>query len=181
MKWTALFPVIIAAALLSPNGTDAQEPAAGSRWSVGTSLTYHIVRIYPLHINYRYSEFSEFFFGPAYQGWESGTVTADGYTLLLGYRHYLWRNLHVELELWPSWNRLHSSVTGSHYPGWELWAEPKVGYKFDVTRNLYLHPNPGIGFGIFRTNRPPHFGEEVNSPIFVPQLIVGWRFSRSCA
>jgi hypothetical protein len=165
--------------LATPLAASAQEHEAerpGTGWSVGTSLTYHIVRIYPLHINYRHSESGEFFFGPAYQGWQSGTITAHAYTLLVGYRHYLRRNLHVELELWPAWNRLHSSVTDSHYPGWELWAEPKEGYKFHLTRNLYLHPNPGVGFGIFRTNRPPRFGEDVDTPIFVPQLILGWRF-----
>jgi hypothetical protein len=40
----------------------------------------------------------------------------------------------------------------------------------------YLQPAPGIGFGIFRTNPPPNFGEEIETPIFVPQLIVGRRF-----
>jgi hypothetical protein len=177
MKRKGVLPVLVVGALLLPIVAEAQEARAPeSRWSMGVSLTYHIVRIYPVHVNYRHSERSEVFFGPAYQGWESGNLTADGYTLLLGYRHYLWRNFHAELELWPAWNRLHSSVTDARYPGWELWAEPKIGYKLNLGRNLYLHPNPGIGFGIFRTNRPPGFADEVDSPIFVPQLILGWRF-----
>lgn len=177
MRWWSVLVGLLVGVLLSPVATRGQHPPAGaSRWSVGVSLTYPLVRIYPIHINYRHSERSEFFFGPAYQAWESGTLTADGYTLLLGYRHYLWRNLAVEMELWPAWNRLHSSETGEHYPGWELWAEPKIGYKIELGQNLYLLPSPGIGFGIFRTNRPPGFRENVESPIVVPQVILGWRF-----
>ncbi|TVR54819.1 MAG: hypothetical protein EA421_07685 [Gemmatimonadales bacterium] len=153
---------------------EAADDAAG--WSVGTSLTYPIVRIYPLHINRRIDAQREVFFGPAYQNWTSGTITAQSYTLVMGYRHYLWRELHVELELWPAWGRWHSSVTDRNYPGWELWAEPKIGYRFHLTRNLYLQPAPGVGFGIFRTNRPPRFDEDIESPIFVPQVILGVRF-----
>ena len=145
-------------------------------WSVGTSLTYPVVRIYPFHINRRLDARREIFFGPAYQGWTSGTITSDVYNIVVGYRHYLWRGLHVELELWPGWGHWYSTVTDRRYPGWELWAEPKIGYRFHLTPRLYLQPAPGVGFGIFRTNRPPRFGEDIDSPIFVPQLILGVKF-----
>jgi len=69
---------------------------------VGTSVTYPMVRIYPLHINYRYAESSELFFGPAYQNFRSGSITSNAYTLIIGYRHYLWRERNGEIELWPA-------------------------------------------------------------------------------
>ncbi len=161
-------------------GLSAQTPdAAGpgeAGWSVSTSLTYPIVRIFPVHINRRLDAQREVFFGPAYQNWTSGTITVQTYALLVGYRHFLWRGLHVELELWPAWGPWYSSVTDRDHRGWELWAEPKIGYRFNLTRNLYLQPAPGVGFGIFRTNRPPRFDEDIDSPIFVPQLMLGVRF-----
>lgn len=40
----------------------------------------------------------------------------------------------------------------------------------------YIQPAPGIGFGIFRTNRLPRFDEDIESLIFVPQLMVGVKF-----
>lgn len=175
MGWKAVF-IVTAGMLLFPASVVAREPASKSKWSVGTSLTYPIARIYQMHIDYRIGKSSEVFFGPGYQNFQSGSITSNAYTLIMGYRHYLWREFHVELELWPAWNRMHSSVTDTHYPGWELWAEVKTGYKFYLTRNLYVHPVPGVGFGIFRTNRPPRFSEDIDSPIFTPQIIVGWRF-----
>ena len=72
---------------------------------------------------------------------------------------------------------MYSNVNGSYHPGWELWAEAKVGYTVDFADDrLFLHPAPGIGFGVFQTNPPPNFHDEIESPIFVPQLLVGVRF-----
>ncbi|TVR60616.1 MAG: hypothetical protein EA422_13595 [Gemmatimonadales bacterium] len=162
--------------LAQPPQTPRPAESDEAGWSVGTSLTYPVVRIFPVHINRRLDARREIFFGPAYQGWTSGTITSDVYNILLGYRHYLWRGLHVELELWPGWGHWYSTVTDRRYAGWELWAEPKIGYRFHLTPRFYLQPAPGVGFGIFRTNRPPRFDEDIDSPIFVPQLILGVKF-----
>ncbi len=70
----------------------------------------------------------------------------------------------------------YSHVTEEYYPGWEMWAEIKAGYTFDLLAGRsYLQVAPGIGFGLFRTNTPPGFEEEIESPIFVPQVIIGMR------
>jgi hypothetical protein len=160
-------------------GVVAQEPEAvrsGRGWSIGTSLTYPIARIYQIHIGYRLDDRNELFFGPAYQNFRSGSITSHAYTLILGHRYYVWRELHLETELWPAINRMYSTATDSHYPGVELWAELKVGYDVPLCRGLYLKPSPGVGFGVLRTNRPPSFDEDIKSPIFAPQLMVGVTF-----
>ncbi|MBN1859659.1 hypothetical protein JW848_10735 [Candidatus Bipolaricaulota bacterium] len=179
--WKTVLTGVAAGMLLFSDCSGAQEAtseevASNSRWSVGVSLTYPIARIYQALINYRLGEISQVFFGPAYQNFQSGSITSNAYTLIVGYRHRLWKDLHGEIELWPAWNRMYSSVTDTYYPGWELWAEVKVGYTFHLTRNLYLHVAPGIGFGIFRTNPPPRFEEDIRSPSFAPQIILGWGF-----
>jgi len=154
---------------------EAQEEEGSSRWGVGTSLTYPIVRIYQLHLTYAVGDRQELTFGPCFQNYRHTSFTAQAYTLLLGYRHYVWRGLHVEAELYPAYNNMRSHVTGSDYPGLELWSEIKVGYRFHFNDRWYIQPAPGIGFGIFQSNPPPGFWDEIQSPIFVPQLILGFK------
>ena len=151
----------------------AQDTGNSSEWSVATSLTYPIVRIYQVHISYNPGGNHEYFFGPAYQNFKSGSITSHAMTLILGYRYYVWRNLHLEAELWPAYNPMYSDLTESTYRGVEIWGEIKIGYKISFYRNLFIQPAPGIGFGILRTNEPPDFNEGINSPIFVPQLLIG--------
>jgi hypothetical protein len=174
MKRTLLLATVLGAALLALAGKAFGQTAdRRPRWSAGTSLTYPIVRIYQIHLGYRVDDRHEVFFGPAYQNFESGRITSHAYTFLLGCRYYLWKGLNLEVELWPAYNSMYSSLTDSRYPGVELWGEIKIGYKLGIHRNLFLQPAPGLGFGIFRTNRPPKLEEDLTSPIFVPQLIVG--------
>jgi hypothetical protein len=167
--------VIIAGVLLFSTPLMAGNSDGHSKWSIGTSLTYPIAQIYQIHINHALNERHELFFGPAYQNFESGSITSHAFTLILGYRNYIWKNLHIEVELWPAWNRMYSSITGSYYPGTEMWSEIKLGYTFNVYGRMFIQPAPGIGFGIFRTNKPPDFSNAIKSPVFAPQVILGVR------
>jgi hypothetical protein len=173
VKNTILLSGVLLALLVGDGEVHGQTADRAPRWSIGTSLTYPIARIYQIHIGYRLDERHELIFGPAYQNFESRSITSHAYTLLLGYRYYAWKGLNLEVELWPAWNNMYSDVTDSRYPGVELWTEIKVGYKLQVYRDLFLQPAPGVGFGVFRTNRPPRFEEDIKSPSFAPQLILG--------
>jgi hypothetical protein len=167
------FLLILITSFLYSTPSIAQDSEDISGWSIGTSLTYPIAEIYQLHINYRFDERHEILFGPAYQNFKSGDIRSHAYTLLIGYRYYIWKGLHVETEFWPAYNRMYSEVTDSYYPGIELWGEFKIGYTFNLGQKLFLQPAPGLGFGLMRTNRPPNFSEDITSPIFTPQLILG--------
>jgi len=163
--------------LLGAPTLEAQEDASRSRWSVSTSLTFPIVRIYQVYFNYRIDDRNELSFGPAFQNFRHESFTSNAYTLILGYRRYVTDHVSVEAEIYPAYNRLYSHVTESYHPGWELWAEAKVGYTWNLADDrIFLHPAPGIGFGIFQSNPPPNFHDEIESPIFVPQVLVGVRF-----
>lgn len=152
----------------------AQETEDLSKWSVGTSLTYPFAEIYIIHINYMLNESHEVFFGPGFQNFKHESFTANAFTLVLGYRYYFLNYLNIEAEIYPAFNNLYSTVTKSYYPGFEMWSEIKIGYRIHFLKNkMYLHPAPGIGFGVFQTNRPPNYDNEIESPIFVPQLIIG--------
>lgn len=175
LKRKLLFPafLVFGLILIVHDSALAQDTGNSSEWSVASSLTYPIAQIYQIHISYNPGGNHEYIFGPVFQNFKSGSITSNTVTLILGYRYYMWRNLHLEAELWPAYNPMYSDVTASTYGGVEIWGEIKIGYKFSFYRNLFIQPAPGIGFGIFRTNKPPNFNEDINSPIFAPQLIIG--------
>ncbi len=157
-----------------------------NRWSLETSLTFPVVRIYMLKFFYEHSDRVELGFGPAFQNWkntdESFIGQANAFTLVLSYRYYFWKNFNAEIEFWPAWNHFESFVDGKTYKGPELWVEYKVGYKWDFAQRFYLNIQPGIGHALWLQQDWPGvdkkpYGEFVKgSVIFVPQVLVGWRF-----
>ncbi len=158
-----------------------------SLWSAETSLTFHIVRIYMLKFSYKYSDRVELGIGPAFQNWknedESFLGQANAYTLLLSCRYYFWNKFHVELEFWPAWNRFESFIDNNTYKGLELWVEYKLGYRVDMGQRFYLNIQPGIGHPVWMQNKWPgveeydNFFELIrNETIFVPQVLLGFRF-----
>ena len=170
-----------------PNLTGTEKSdSSENRWSLETSLTFPMVRIYMLKIFYEYSDRVELGFGPAFQNWkntdESFIGQANAYTLVLSYRYYFWKNFNAEIEFWPAWNHFNSFVDGKTYKGPELWVEYKVGYKWDFAQRFYLNIQPGIGHALWLQQDWPGvdkkpYGEFVKgSVIFVPQVLVGWRF-----
>ncbi|MBN2414154.1 hypothetical protein JXQ31_20940 [candidate division KSB1 bacterium] len=154
----------------------AQTEKTRSKWGFGTSITYPLANIYLVHINFKLNEKHKIFFGPCFQNFKHESFKVNAYTLLLGYRYFFWKGLHVETEVYPAYNNIFSNVTQRHYPGIEMWGELKIGYQFNFYGNrLFIQPAPGIGFGFFQTNKPPNFDEEIKYPIFTPQLLIGFR------
>jgi len=156
-----------------------------SRWSLETSLTFHIVNIYMLKATYRYSDRVELSIGPAYQNWKNEDQSfigqAHAYTLVMSYRYYFWRKFNVELELWPAWNNFKSFIDNNTYRGLELWVEYKLGYRVDLGRRFNINVQPGVGHPVWMQNKWP--GVEYDNQlkfmldglIFVPQVLLGFR------
>ncbi len=165
----------------------AQESVEQKKWSLETSLTFApAAQIYMLKASYKLSDNSELGFGPAFQNWKNTDKEpmgqANAYTLLLSYRYFFYKNFHVELEFWPAYNHFNSFVDDKTYKGLELWVEYKVGYKANLTKNLYVNLQPGIAHGLWMQNKWPEFKEDSTvdlikkSIVFVPQILVGWTF-----
>ena len=169
------------------NNDQTDEDQRQRLWAAEASLTFHIVRIYMMKFSYKYSDRVELGFGPAFQNWknedESFIGQAHAYTLLLSCRYYFWRNFHIELEFWPAWNRFESFIDNNAYRGLELWVEYKLGYRLDMGERFYLNIQPGIGHPVWMQNKWPgveeydNFFELIrNETIFVPQVLLGFRF-----
>lgn len=156
------------------------------RRSIETSLTFPMARIYMLKSSYKYSDRVDLGIGPAFQNWRNYDKAPRGqthaYTLLLSYRNYFWRNFNVEIELWPAWNYFDSFVDGKTYRGPELWAEYKLGYKWNFSQHFYLIFQPGIGHAVWvqqdwpNVKKRPYAEFVKGSIIFVPQVFLGFRF-----
>ncbi|MCC5931442.1 MAG: DUF3575 domain-containing protein [Cyclobacteriaceae bacterium] len=168
--------------LTSPSGTEID----GSNWSMETSLTFPLVRIYMLKFSYQHSDRVELGIGPAFQNWrneeESFRGQSNAFTLVMSYRYYFWRTFNFEIELWPAWNRFESYIDNNTYKGFELWAEYKVGYRLDLGNRFYLNLQPGIGHALWLQNKWPGVQDDnywdfvKDSVIFVPQALVAIRF-----
>ena len=147
-------------------------------WRLGTSITYPLAEIYMIQVAYSPFENGDILCGMAYQNWKNDQGRANAYTLLLGYRQFVFGGLHTEIELWPAYNPFHSSVDGHTYSGFELWMSLRLGYRFDFTlggNDLFILAQPGVGFGVARENPWPE-KDKSDKAIFEPQLIAGIRF-----
>lgn len=164
---------------------EATESSSG-QWSLETSLSFPMARIYMLKASYKYSEKVELGIGPAFQKWEnlshSPLGQTNAYTLLMSYRYFFLGNFHAEVELWPAWNKFESFYDGNTYRGLELWAEYKLGYRLNLSPRFYLNLQPGIGHAIWMQKKWPDIEYNsyreflTGSVIFVPQVMAGIRF-----
>ena len=58
--------------------------------------------------------------------------TLRSYTLELGCRKYLWRNIHLELQMDPQYVTCKDTVAQESYNGFGLVSEIRFGYRFDL-------------------------------------------------
>lgn len=89
----------------------------------------------------------------------------DSWSLILGYRRYLWRNLYLEYELWPGYDNFYEKNEEKYYPGWDLWNEFRIGYQFRFhigSLPCFVSAAWPFGFGLYSTNKPDSFYERMN-------------------
>lgn len=183
MRYGILCSMAVLIVMTSLNVSMAESEQSGtngspSKWGAGTSLTYPIASICMVQLSYSAWSMGDLLTGYAYQYWRDAQGRSRAQTVLVGYRQFIWRGLHMEVELWPAYNPFKSSVDGKTYRGLELWMSVRAGYRFDFEiygRELFILPQPSIGFGVARQNGWPGMKRGFN-PIFEPQLIVGTRF-----
>lgn len=167
-------------------GLQAQELPAESledpfRHSIEFSPISTIAKIYALQYAYSVSRNDDLIAGLAYGNVHYPYGTSNAPTVIVGYRRYVWANLHVEYQLWPAYNMFYSTTEQKQYNGLELWNELRAGYRFDYS--LFGVPSfvslQGIcGFGLWPGNKPEAFLQNTKSePLFIyPNIMLGTRF-----
>jgi hypothetical protein len=156
-----------------PSGTHA----SAHRFGIELSPVSPIVDIWAVRLSYSAWRYGDLIGGYVYQHEKIGDVgRAHGHTLLVGYRQFVWRGAHAEMNLWGAWDPITSYVDGRTYDGFDLWGDLWLGYRLDVLErralDLYLLPQLEIGIPLYRQNPPP----QLPSGIFVmPVLWLGAR------
>ncbi len=176
---TLLATLFLMAIEAHASGNDTARLGIQGRWGLGASITYPLAPIYEVQLSYAPWDRGELLTGFAYQNWENDQGTSHAYTVLAGYRQYVWKGLHLEAELWPAWNPFRSKLDGKTYSGLELWTSVRVGYRAAMElggREFFLLAQPSLGFGVLRQNRWPGMGKGFSAPIFEPQVILGTGF-----
>lgn len=163
-------------------GEAAAGPGAREKHAIEFSPLSPVIRIYAVQYARRLGEKDELLLGGAYANirYDHGRSHAPG--AILGYRRYLWRNAHVEYQLWPSYNWYWETDERRYYKGAELWNEFRPGYTFDFhlgERAVFINLQYLIGFGLYGLDsKPQSFKDQVeDETVFMaPMFFLGWRF-----
>jgi hypothetical protein len=179
-------PVALAVLLwLAPAGLAAQEPPAADRpaprHAVEFSPASPLIRIYAVQFARRVTERDEILMGGAYTNIKYDFGRSHAPTAIIGYRRYVWRHVHLEYQLWPSYNWFYETNERRYYNGAELWNEFRPGYTFDFRMGetpAFVNVQYLIGFGLYGGNKPQSFKDKASEePVFTaPMVFVGWRF-----
>ena len=141
-----------------------------------------LFKIYAVQYSYRMSGRSEIVLGLDYTNiyYENvGNTNAGG--IILGYRHYLWNNLHVEYQLWPTWDNFYEKNEMKYYRSLDLYNEFRLGYQWDFSISdvpFYVNLQWPFGFGLYASNKPQSFKDkEKKDPFFYfpPLFFLGVR------
>ena len=142
--------------------------------------------IFILQYSRLFSEKNEFVVGASYTNPAILNIiqypgTAQIYTLELGYRRYLWRNLHAEFQLDPQYFFCTDTLENKDYNGFGLTPEIRLGYRFDFRiARIPFHLNIQWFAGYHIINPKPKSFQEVDGGSFyispIPMLFLGVKF-----
>jgi len=144
---------------------------------------YPFVDVYAVQYSRELTIKDELMLGIAYlnQKYDCGRSNAVG--LIIGYRRYLWKNLHVEYQMWPIYDNFYEKNEEKYYKSYDVWNEFRIGYRFDFTifgSPFYFNLQWPFGFGLYGSNKPESFKQE-NSGLkrlfyFPPLVFIGKKF-----
>jgi hypothetical protein len=141
-----------------------------------------LFRIYALQYNYHFAAQNELILGLAYTNIQFDFGSTHAAAIILGYRRYVWKNLHLEYQLWPDYDRFYEENEAKYYSGFDLWNEFRLGYQLDF--NIFQLPcfinfQWPFGFGLYAENKPESFTEHEEENrffYFPPMFFLGVRF-----
>ncbi len=155
--------------------------ALSNRYALEISPMSPVFKIWAVQLSYRLSPKNEGILGLAYANIKYDEGRSHAPTLLLGFRHFFWKGLHLEYQLWPAYNAYYENSETVYYKGFELWNEFRTGYMIDFKIGkipVFVNPQLLLGFGLYSGNKPESFKKQVeNEFLFVyPNIFAGIRF-----
>lgn len=105
------------------------------------------------------------------------------YSLATGYRQYVWKGLHLEVNQTTGVGVLQDHVTtGETYTGFDWLVSGYLGYRFDVAQRWYILPQAGLARVVYKSDPWPVYEDgslekEVGESAFpLGSLRAGFRF-----
>jgi hypothetical protein len=141
-----------------------------------------LFEIYALQYGYHLSSHDELILGAAYMNIHFDMGHTNSGSLILGYRRYLWKKLHIEYQIWPTADHFYEKNEGGYYDSFDIWNEFRLGYRFDFTISglpFYVNIQWPFGFGLYASNKPESFKEHERENrffYFPPIVYLGMRF-----
>jgi hypothetical protein len=163
--------------------TDTSAPPPNYKHAIDFSPVSPAFRIYAIQYTYEFSDKNEVMFGLAYVNVTNKDIGINhDPTIVIGYRRYLWKKLHLEYQLWPGYNHYFSIPENVYFDGFDLWNEFRLGYRMDFhisTLPVYINYQVLAGFGLYGGNKPQSFKDWVKRQPFLfvaPVFFMGVRF-----
>lgn len=152
------------------------------RHSIDFSPISPLIKIYGVHYNYLMTQKDELILGLAYMNIHYDFGNTNSPALVLGYRRYLWKQLHIEYQLWPCYDNFYEKTEDRYYESFDVWNEFRFGYQFNFRIKktpLYNSLQWPFGFGLYASNKPLSFKENEKENRFFyqfPLWFIGIRF-----
>lgn len=141
-----------------------------------------LFNIYGVYYGHHLAARDELILGAAYMNIHFDFGHTNSPALIVGYRRYLWKTLHLEYQLWPSSDKFYEKNEDNYYKSFDLWNEFRLGYRFDFTvanRPFYINFQWPFGFGLYASNKPESFKDfEKDNRFFYfpPMFFLGIKF-----
>ncbi len=168
-----LLSVAVASPALAEDDSADDRSVAIRRHAIETSPLSATIGVYQIQYNYSVSPSSALVLGAAFANApETSGRSGSG---IAGYRHYFWRHLFAEYQLWAGYYRYPERI-GSEYRGLQVFNELRAGYQFNIPVGdvaLTLTPGGIFGFHLVEGARPDGFDA---SPWVFPNVALGLRF-----
>lgn len=154
----------------------------GYEHSIDFSPISPLINIYGIHYNYHFTPKDELIFGLAYMKIHYDFGNTNSPALVFGYRRYLWRNLHIEYQIWPCYDNFYDKSEDKYYQSFDIWNEFRFGYQFNFDIKgipFYTSIQWPFGFGLFASNKPKSFTDfEKDHRFFYqfPLWFIGFKF-----
>jgi hypothetical protein len=168
---------------LMGEGKDNNEIHHIYKHSIDLTPLSPLMGIYAIHYNYRITPNSEIIVSPLYMNIkyeDIGHTNAPGF--IIGYRYYVWGNIHIDYQLMPGWDRFYEKNEDKYYKGFDLWNEFRLGYTWDFRiGNIpsFINFQWPFGFALYSENKPESFKEHIEDNkyfYFPPMFFIGIRF-----
>jgi hypothetical protein len=131
--------------------------------------------IYAIHYIRRLYDKGEFITGASYMHIKYDCGNTNSVSIILGYRQYLWKNFHIEYELWPDYDKFYEKNEDKYYEGFDFYNEFRLGYLIDFKIGklpCYVNVQWPFGFGLYGSNKPQSFKDEIERDRFFYKAIL---------